>query len=223
MEPVKTVDLANCRGVYRAKGGPVSWTGSENFCEPVHWKAQWSQEWLRPVRSREPFVSELIRMRILCAILLGAAVCLTAACQTDTKSQTKKDSAGPVQPLKSTKEGIVKVQHILVAFDGTIITKNVTRSQAEAEQLAKELLAKGQAGEDFGALVKAHTDDSAPGIYSLANYGVDNLMTEDVMPRSDMVKSFGDVSFQLKVGEVGLAEYNKVDSPFGWHVIKRLE
>ncbi|MBL8890901.1 MAG: peptidylprolyl isomerase [Planctomycetaceae bacterium] len=162
-------------------------------------------------------------MKILCTILLGAAVCMTVACQTKTTPAAKKDAAGPVQPLQAAKEGIIKVQHILIAFDGTIITKNVTRTKAEAEQLANEVLAKAQAGEDFDALVKTHTDDSAPGIYSLADFGVDNMMTQDVIPRSDMVKAFGDVSFQLKVGEVGLAEYSKSDSQFGWHIIKRLE
>lgn len=223
MEPVKTIDLANCRGCRQVSGGAAAWTSSENFCEAVHWCHSGRKNGFDRCVHEKPLVSELIRMRILCSILLGVAVCLTAACQTDTKSLTKKDSVGPAQPLLAPKEGVVKVQHILIAFDGTVVSEKVTRSQVEAEQLAKELLAKTQAGEDFDALVRAHTDDSAPGIYSLANHGVDVMLLQDVMPRSDMVKSFGDVSFQLKVGEVGLAEYNKADSPFGWHIIKRLE
>jgi parvulin-like peptidyl-prolyl isomerase len=38
-----------------------------------------------------------------------------------------------------------------------------------------------------------------------------------------MVKAFGDVSFALPVGGVGVATYDAVASPYGWHVIKRLE
>ena len=38
-----------------------------------------------------------------------------------------------------------------------------------------------------------------------------------------MVKSFGDVSFALKAGEIGLAVYDPKASKYGWHIIKRLE
>ena len=38
-----------------------------------------------------------------------------------------------------------------------------------------------------------------------------------------MVAAFGDVAFELEVGEVGLAKYHAGNSPYGWHVILRLE
>lgn len=41
--------------------------------------------------------------------------------------------------------------------------------------------------------------------------------------RDEMVPAFGDVGFALKVGEFGLAPYDQATSPFGWHVIKRVE
>ena len=41
--------------------------------------------------------------------------------------------------------------------------------------------------------------------------------------RDEMVPAFGDVGFALAVGEIGLAAYDQTSSPFGWHVIKRLE
>ena len=41
-------------------------------------------------------------------------------------------------------------------------------------------------------------------------------------PRSAMVPAFGDVGFNLEVGELGLASYDDEASPFGWHIIKRL-
>ncbi|MFT5049926.1 MAG: peptidyl-prolyl cis-trans isomerase B (cyclophilin B) [Chlamydiales bacterium] len=41
--------------------------------------------------------------------------------------------------------------------------------------------------------------------------------------REQMVPAFGDVGFLLEVGEVGLAPFDPAKSPYGWHVIKRLE
>ena len=121
----------------------------------------------------------------------------------------------------------ITVQHILVGFDGSVQGKSVTRSQAEAEALAKELLERARDGENFDRLVKEYTDDSAPGIYHLANQGQASVIhsakpDESVNPRHMMVPAFGDVGFPLQVGDVGVAEYNPQSSPFGWHIIKRL-
>jgi hypothetical protein len=33
----------------------------------------------------------------------------------------------------------------------------------------------------------------------------------------------GFTGWGLKVGEIGLAEYHPAGSPYGWHIIKRLE
>jgi parvulin-like peptidyl-prolyl isomerase len=114
----------------------------------------------------------------------------------------------------------VTVQHILISFKGKS-SKPVTRKRAEAEALAKSLLARAAKGEDFDALVKQYTDDQYPGIYKLTNDGAP--ITSGATPRERMVMSFGDVSFSLAVGEVGLARYDGFKSPYGWHVIKRLE
>ena len=34
---------------------------------------------------------------------------------------------------------------------------------------------------------------------------------------------FGDVGFELEVGEIGMADYDPEKSQYGWHIIKRLE
>ena len=87
--------------------------------------------------------------------------------------------------------------------------------------LATELLEKAQAGEDFEALVKEYTDDSFPGIYTIKNRGIAHGRGE--FARDGMASRFSDVAFSLAVGEVGLARYQPASSPYGWHVIKRLE
>ena len=80
---------------------------------------------------------------------------------------------------------------------------------------------RAQEGEDFDRLVNEFTDDSAPGIYSMANTGV--MPVGDEFPREQIVQAFGDLSFRLQVGEVGIAEYDAQISPYGYHIIKRLK
>jgi foldase protein PrsA len=115
----------------------------------------------------------------------------------------------------------VKVQHILVGFKGSIHGKPIERTKAEAQALAEKLLERARAGEDFDALVKQYTDDRYPGIYTLTNTNAPRR--GDARTRDQMVVAFGDVSFRLGVGEIGMAAHHGANSPYGWHIIKRLE
>ena len=99
----------------------------------------------------------------------------------------------------------------------------VTRTQEKAQELAKEILKRAQEGEDFDALVKEYTDDQHPGIYKMSNIGVTPDDASGEFSRAGMVKAFGDVSFSLAVGEIGMTKFNSEASPFGWHIIKRIE
>lgn len=115
----------------------------------------------------------------------------------------------------------IKLQHILISFAGKVPGKNITRTQEEARTLAGEVFERAKKGEDFDSLVKTYTDDRAPGIYALANSGV--TPSADEFSRDRMVPAFGEVGFSLAPGEIGMAEYDPARSPFGWHIIKRLE
>lgn len=106
----------------------------------------------------------------------------------------------------------VKVQHLLVSFKGAPRMRNVERSKEEAEALTAEIWQEIQAGEDFDGLVKKYTNDSHPGIYPMTLPG-----------RGQMVAGFGNVGWRLEVGEFGIAPWNATASPYGWHIIKRLE
>jgi parvulin-like peptidyl-prolyl isomerase len=106
----------------------------------------------------------------------------------------------------------VKVQHVLIAFQGAPRIQGVTRSLAEAEKLAAEVLARALAGEDFQALMRAHSNDTGGGTYTMTKAS-----------RRDMVPAFGNVGWRLQVGEVGVAPHDGTTSPYGWHVIKRIE
>jgi hypothetical protein len=115
----------------------------------------------------------------------------------------------------------VTVQHILISFKGKLPRKQIERTKAEAEKLAYEILERARGGEEVEELVEQYTDDRAPGIYTMANR--DEPKPPGGFMRENMAIRFGDVAFSLEVGEIGIADYSGSASPYGWHVIKRLE
>jgi len=115
----------------------------------------------------------------------------------------------------------IQVQHILIGFIGSVPGKDIKRTQEDAKKLGYELLERAKKGEDFDALVKQYTDDSHPGIYGMSNKGVPPASGE--FPRTQMVGAFGNVGFTLKVGDVGIADFDKQTSPHGYHIIKRVK
>ena len=150
------------------------------------------------------------------AISLTALLLLAAA----PNSSEPKPAAAPADA--GTKEpDHITIQHVLIGFTGSVPRKNITRTQEEAKKLAEDILARAKKGENFDELVKKYTDDSAPGIYMLANIGV--APAADEYARNRMVPAFGDAGFPLKVGEIGMAPYDTAKSPYGWHIVKRLK
>jgi hypothetical protein len=135
-------------------------------------------------------------------------------------------SAGPVQapspprPAPGAEPERITLQHILISFAGAGTA--ATRAREEAASLAAATLERAVRGEDFGELVKATTDDSPPGIYRLCNVGV-SPRSADEHRRDGMVPAFGDVGFALDVGGIAMAGFDPGASPYGWHIIKRLE
>lgn len=119
----------------------------------------------------------------------------------------------------------VVVQHVLVSFAGT--RTQATRSKEEAEKLAAELYAQLLAGADLDAMMKEHSDDPGGGVYGMTTDAnqFQPAATPMVRMRSGpngMVPAFGDVGWKLEVDEIGVAPYSS-GSPYGWHIIKRLE
>jgi len=157
------------------------------------------------------------------ALLILVFVLVFAACekgkqevqagQDMTRSDTEQARAEPDR---------ITVQHILIAFQGSIPKPEVTRTREEAESLAREIYNRALSGEDFDSLVRQYTDDVHPGIYKMANTDVVPLTGEEEYSRSQMVKAFGDVGFSLPVDGIGLAVYDPETSKYGWHIIKRL-
>jgi foldase protein PrsA len=124
-------------------------------------------------------------------------------------------------PAEGKEPELITVQHILIGFKKTVPNKPQDRSKAEAKALAYQLLKRAQDGEDFDALVEEYTNDNVPGIMIVTNKGAPRVTGGRT--RSELVPKFGDVAFRLEVEEVGIAKFNTAISPYGWHVIKRLE
>ncbi len=152
-----------------------------------------------------------MRSRPLLVVLVFLVLVGLASAGSAEKEKKKKRNKNP---------DAVTVQHVLISFKGEI-SKPVERSKKQAEKLAWEIFDRAEAGEDFDALVLEYTDDAHPGIYTMVNRGV--AQHAGTSKRDGMAVSFGDVSFRLDVGEIGIAKFHTELSPFGWHIIKRLE
>ncbi len=102
----------------------------------------------------------------------------------------------------------ISCRHILVMYDGSVRKPpNITRTREEAMARADSALAKIKAGEDFAKVAEEYSD------------GPTKMRGGDLgaFGRGMMVGPFEDAAFKLKVGEVS----GIVETPFGFHIIKR--
>lgn len=105
----------------------------------------------------------------------------------------------------------ISAQHLLVMYQGSkSAPRSIKRTREEARARATEALDAIKRGQDFDKVVSAYTDE--PG--GAARRGALGRFTRD-----RMVKAFSDAAFALDVGEISPV----VESPFGFHVIRRLE
>ena len=162
--------------------------------------------------------SELIApMRLSLLLVIGIVIAIIGCTRPDTPTFGSAD--GP--RVLDGEPSAITVQHCLIGFSGSLPGKYIKRSKEEAGKLATELLEKLKSGDDFDAIIKTYTDDSPPGIYAMANSGLPT--SEGVYPRDGMVPAFGNVGFKLDIGEYGVSEFDPKNSPYGWHIIKRLK
>jgi parvulin-like peptidyl-prolyl isomerase len=161
----------------------------------------------------------------LLSLALSACTCLTEPGPDAPTLQAQPQAAAapspaptpPPAPSPSPPAGVdapgeqIGAAHILIAYKGSLrAAATVTRSKEEAQKLAKTVLAQAKGGANFGDLAVKYSDDPSAkqGQGSLGKFG-----------RNQMVKPFADAAFALKPGEVS----GIVETPFGFHVIKRTE
>jgi parvulin-like peptidyl-prolyl isomerase len=158
--------------------------------------------------------------------LVAAAALLLSACGKQDAvppAPTASASSGRPEKMPNGEPAVITIKHILIAFKDT--GTKATRSRDEAEKLAYDLVGRAKSGEDFDKLMKEFSDDSPEGgTYTMVNDGLQPTGEEFARsgPRG-MVKGFGDVGFRIQVGEIGVAVHHPTDSPYGWHIIKRIK
>ena len=161
-------------------------------------------------------------MKKLGLILFVVGILVFISCGKKAEEPAAEEPVAQ-EPTEFQEPDHLTVQHILISFQDAPRMSGVTRTLEEAQELAQEILKRAQSGEDFDALVKEYTNDQHPGIYKLSNIDVTPDKEGGEYSRSGMVTAFGDVSFSLSVGEIGMTVYSPETSMYGWHIIKRLE
>ncbi len=220
-----------------AERSPVTCPNPPPTVESVRFQAR-SVECDRPgagPRDASSRFPRLARKRAVCGSLLGAVVALLAACDgtlsgigpvprepetplpaapsasagadPSSPEQGEGRSASVAEPVPNE----IGAQHLLVSYSNARESaSSVHRSRDEARERAREALERIRAGAEFDTVVIAYTDE--PG--GAARRGQLGRFT-----RNKMVKAFADAAFRLKVGEVSTV----VETPFGFHVIRRTE
>jgi hypothetical protein len=177
---------------------------------------------LRPIASLAPLapLAPLASLALLLALLLASlAACDKPAERGAPASSATPPAASAVPPVEPPKAAEAKApaepptavtaQHVLVAYKGAERSpKGVTRSKADAKKRASEVAEKAKGGADFTALVAEYSDDPA---------AKERLGSVGKFTRDKMAKPFSDAAFALSVNEVSAP----VETPFGFHVIKR--
>jgi parvulin-like peptidyl-prolyl isomerase len=125
----------------------------------------------------------------------------------------------PLEPAKilarPATAGPVRVQHVLIgwrdvpaAAQRPVDPRAEQRSKADADVLAKAVLAKVKAGGNMAELMKQYSED--PG-------SKDSGKDYEVTHASPFVEPFKRLALRLRLGEAAM-----IRSTFGWHVMKRI-
>ena len=89
-----------------------------------------------------------------------------------------------------------------------------------AELQAARLFAALEAGAELQAALRAHADTTAQlGVHGMTA----GEPTGGYIPRALFVPAFGDAAWRLAPGELGAVAPDPVRSPYGWHLLRRLE
>jgi len=113
--------------------------------------------------------------------------------------RTDTPAGGPLQ---------IGAKHILIAFRGAQrADPKITRTREQAHQLAEQIMRDARAGKDWDKLWEENSNE--PGGRRGGDLGT--------FGRGQMVPAFERAAFALAVGQIS----DVVESPFGFHVIKR--
>ncbi len=130
------------------------------------------------------------------------------------ENQTEKERAGVKtevpRPVKRSKEKLSASHILLMHKESKRVPPTVTRTKDEAKKLADEIYKKLKGGADFAELAQEHSDCPS-GERKGGNLGI--------FPANRMAPEFTEGVKGIAVGEIT----EPVETPFGYHIIKRQE
>ncbi len=121
----------------------------------------------------------------------------------------------------------VTYDQILIVFKGSYERMESGRTREEARTLAYSILERVQSGVDFETLKQEFSDDRnvrsgvALGPYESVKDGLRREGGE--IPLGNLHKGLAELVYRLKVGEIGIVDFDEVRFPIGWMVAKRLK
>ncbi len=155
-----------------------------------------------------------MRTHLLASIVVAALSvgCNRAPSEPDTRPgpgalppPPRPDSGPPPAPSAAQ----IGCSHVLVMHrESERVPEGITRTREEARTRAADVLRRARAGEDFAGLARQFSDE--PG----ASTGGGDL---GMFGRGMMVPPFEQAAFALEPGQIS----EVVETPFGYHVIKR--
>jgi hypothetical protein len=120
-------------------------------------------------------------------------------------------TAGARHERKPSEPAHVVAKHVLVRYAGANrAPTTVTRTREQACLRAEEALSKLKQGMSFTDAVAQYSDEAG---------GPRHDGSIGTVSRSDVAPAFADAAFELEAGEVS----EVVETPFGFHVILRVE
>ena len=150
------------------------------------------------------------------AEILAAEVLEMARGGTDFAALVRDHSDDPIAP-DDPQPGVYRLLNN--GAEGMDFAQAVSglNERAEAQD------AKFRKAIEAGELAVADAEEQMTAFIDGLRAEADKAQRELPHPRGAMVAAFGDVGFALEPGECGLAVYDDESSPFGWHIIRRID
>lgn len=101
--------------------------------------------------------------------------------------------------------------------------KIVIHSKEEAEASAEQIFKRARPDKDCNAAGKQYCDNRDPGVYGMANSGVQLETSLQEFSRDQRSPALGMGGFKLEVGNIGMAGYHPKNSPSGYPIVKRIQ
>ena len=173
---------------------------------------------------RRPTGATLAKFATACLVLAACGSHQPGGMTGPTISGKMNNDEPPPHPMQSNdilkreaRTSRAMVSHVLIAWkdladyygDRGMTDRAKNRSKKQAEDLVKQIYAKAKGGDAFESLMSEYSDDLGS-----SRTGE----PYEVKPGNKLVLEYRRMGLRMDVGEIALTL-----SPFGWHVLKRVE